>query len=649
MDVILGTAGHIDHGKTSLVRALTGIDCDRLDEEKKRGITIELGFAWLDLPDGRRLGIVDVPGHERFVKNMVAGASGVDFVLLVIAADEGVMPQTREHLEICSLLGVRTGLVALTKVDMVDGEWLAAVEEDVKNALKGTFLANAPIVHVSSLTGAGLDELREEIFSQIEKLGERPKTDIFRLPVDRVFSMKGFGTVVTGTLVSGSCSQGEKLCIMPGGKTAKARSLQVHNEQVEAAHQGQRCAVNLQGLDVGDIQRGDVVARPDTLFPSQSWYVRLNCLKSSPLPIRNRSEVHFHHGSKECLARIVFLDREKLEPGESALAQVKFDQPIAAIYGDHCVIRSHSPLRAIGGGIVISPLPSALRKRLPDYARKLALLQELGAPDMIDSALLAPKTPETLTNLCLGLCDAPGADTRHLKVMTALPEADLDSALARLQASGAAFCWDASEGCWICSEELQKCLAQCRESMEALHKREPLRSNFPPSSIIAGWGSQLPEKFTQALLELAVGRGLLAQDGTGLKLAAHTVNFSKSDAKILDSLAKKIAAGGMAPPFIKEIIEESGWDLKKIQPMLNYLCDTGQLLKIQEGVYYSKKEFEQIVEKIRAWFETNPELEIGDFREILCLSRKYAIPVLEYLDASRVTYRAGNKRRLRKN
>lgn len=377
MAVVLGTAGHIDHGKTSLVRALTGMDCDRLGEEKRRGITIELGFAWLDLPDGERLGIVDVPGHERFVKNMVAGAAGVDFVMLVIAADEGVMPQTREHLEICSLLGINSGFVAMTKIDMVDSEWLALVEEDIRRFLEGTFLESAPLFPVSSATGLGLDALKAYILQNAAAQPSRRRSDIFRLPVDRVFSMKGHGTVITGTVVSGALNSGAEACFMPPALPSRARGMQRHGKSVDKVSAGQRCAVNVQGLEVTDIERGFVLAKPGELFPSKRWLLRLTCLASAPRPLRQRVEIHFHHGTRECPARVVFRDRDKLAPGETALAEARFPEEMVGIFGDHCVLRAYAPLRTVAGGVLISPLPPELRRKDPELADKLRLLEQL--------------------------------------------------------------------------------------------------------------------------------------------------------------------------------------------------------------------------------------------------------------------------------
>lgn len=649
MNAILGTAGHIDHGKTTLVRALTGIDCDRLEEEKKRGITIELGFAWLDLPDGARVGIVDVPGHERFIKNMVAGAAGVDCVLLTVAANEGVMPQTREHVEICSLLGARSGVVALTKIDTVDEELAQLAQEEVQDALAGTFLAQAPIVPVSSATGQGLDSLRAAIGRLLAELSPRSGTDIFRLPVDRVFSLKGFGTVVTGTIVSGQCARGELLRAYPGDKLSRARSLQAHNEAVEEARAGQRCAINLQDLEVADIERGDVMGKPGELFPSRRWFIQLHCLKSSPLPIRQRMEAHFHHGARECLAKIILTDRDVLEPGQSALAEARFPAPLAAVYGDHCVLRAHSPLRAIGGGIVVCPLPPPLRRRDRDYPEKMALLRELGQTEAANPALPAPMPPQQRARLCLDLYAAPGVDFARLRVLTGLAREPLAQALRSLAESGQSICWDEAAGGWIGAPAMEACLQKCRKRLEELHAADPYKPGFAPSALFNGWGDHLPAKFTQAALRLGVQRGLFTQEGAGLRLATHKTRLGRQDAEIIKTLLERVRADAFAPPFIRALLEEYGWDAKKTQSLLKYLLATGQIVKIQDDLYYGKEEFQRLLAALREWFANHEELEVGDLKTILGITRKHAIAVLEYLDAERVTSRVGNKRRLRKS
>ena len=356
--LVMGTAGHVDHGKTALIKRLTGVDTDRLKEEKERGITIELGFASLTLPGGRTLGVVDVPGHERFVRNMVAGAAGIDLVVLVIAADEGVMPQTREHLHICTLLGIRKGFVALTKIDMVDEEWLELVREDVRMFLRGTFLEDAPVVPVSSLTGAGFPELLLIIGKTADEVEEGADVGLFRLPVDRVFTIKGFGTVVTGTLVSGKVGTGEEVEISPFGLRARVRGIQVHNRTVETAEAGQRTAINLQGIDREMVERGHVLTGPGSLTASQ----RLDCiyrhLSGAGRKLKNRTLVRFHTGTSEVMARMILLDRDELEPGEECCVQLVLEAPLAAVAGDRFVVRSYSPVTTIGGGVIVDPLPA---------------------------------------------------------------------------------------------------------------------------------------------------------------------------------------------------------------------------------------------------------------------------------------------------
>lgn len=645
MDAILGTAGHIDHGKTSLIRALTGINCDRLDEEKRRGITIELGFAWLDLPDGRRLGIIDVPGHERFVRNMVAGATGIDCMLLVIAADEGVMPQTREHLDICSLLGVRSGIVAITKTDMVEPDWLEMVEEDVRASLKGTFLENAPILPVSSSSGEGLGELRAAIFTLVNSLKPRNGTDLLRLPVDRVFTLKGFGTVITGTIISGNVQQGEELCLTPSGASVRARSLQVHGHPMEQAHTGQRCAINLLGVDVEDVKRGDVVARQGTLFPSRRWVVNLTCLPSSPLPIRQRMEAHFHHGARECAARIVFRDREELAPGEQAIAELHFSEPMAGVFGDHCVLRAHSPLRTIAGGIVLNPLPPLLRKKDPAFERKLSLFERL--------ARLAQSSGQTeqteLVEIALELCGLPGADVKRLAALTAMPCGALNTALAELQKAGRAICWDQEEHWWAGKDAFESSISSCRLRAEELHGREPLKGYFAHKAFQAGWGDNLPSKYCQQVINAALKRGILKQEANGLKLAEHKISLNEDQSELISSFLQSFEKGDSCPPTLKELCEQLGIDARKAMPLVTHLCETGQLVKIQEGLYYHKPALEKIIGGVKSWFGTHDSLDIGDMKTIFGISRKFAIPLLEYLDASRITIREGNVRKLRKS
>ncbi|MDP6179894.1 MAG: selenocysteine-specific translation elongation factor, partial [Desulfatiglandales bacterium] len=365
--VILGTAGHIDHGKTSLIKALTGIDTDRLKEEKERGITIELGFAHMELPGGQLLGIVDVPGHEKFVKNMVAGATGIDLVALIVAADEGVMPQTREHLEICQLLNTKQGLVVLTKIDMVEPDWLELVREDVADFLSGTFLSRAPIVEVSSVTGEGLQELVQVLDTLVRELPERGMGNFFRLPIDRIFTMKGFGTVITGTTISGEIQTGDEVTIYPQGLSSRIRGIQAHNRELNEVRAGQRTAINLQGLEKGQIQRGYIIAAKDSLRSTFMIDVLLELLPSAPRKLKNRARVRIHTGTSEIISTVILLDRDELRQGDTCFAQIGLEQPTAILPRDRYVLRSYSPVRTIGGGEILSALPRR-RKRFSEAA-----------------------------------------------------------------------------------------------------------------------------------------------------------------------------------------------------------------------------------------------------------------------------------------
>jgi selenocysteine-specific elongation factor len=462
--IILGTAGHIDHGKTSLIRALTGIDTDRLKEEKERGITIELGFAHLELPDGRRLGIVDVPGHEKFVKNMVAGATGIDLVALVIAADEGVMPQTREHLEICSLLKIKHGLVVLTKVDMVDKDWLELVREDVSEYLSETFLADAPMAEVSSVTGEGIPELIELISQLTQKIPERDMGHLFRLPIDRVFTMKGFGTVITGTSVSGSIRTGEDVTVYPQGITSKIRGIHVHNEAVEEVHAGLRTAINLQGIEKMMLQRGNVVATKDSLRATYMLDVVLDLLPSAPRKLKNRAKARFHAGTAEIISTVVLLDRDELNPGETCLAQIRLDAPTTVLKGDRYVLRSYSPVRTIGGGQILHPLPGK-KKRFQER-----VLNEL---KMLDKG----EDQETI-EIFVSLGRFQGVGEEELSFLMNMSRKKLTEQLNALKAKQRIIRFDKERGTMIHADFMEKARNELLETLSQYHKDFPLKQGL---------------------------------------------------------------------------------------------------------------------------------------------------------------------------
>ena len=638
MPVIMGTAGHIDHGKTTLIKALTGIDCDRLAEEKKRGITIELGFAFMDLPGGARLGVIDVPGHERFVKNMVAGAAGIDFVMLVIAADEGVMPQTREHLDICTLLGVETGVVALTKTDMVDADWLAMVTDDVRAGLAGTFLADAPIFHVSSHTGAGLPELRAALAELAAGFAPRRRSDLARLPIDRVFTLRGHGTVVTGTLIAGAFRLGEDVQLYPTDTRSKIRGLQSHGETVEESPAGRRTAVNLAGLEVEDIERGEVLARPGTLFPDTLWEVELTCLASAPRAIKHRTEVHFHHGTRELLARVHLLDREKLEPGQTAVCQMRFPEPLAGVYGDRVVVRAGAPLRTMAGGRVLSPM-----------GRKIKRFDEAAAPVL---AAMATATGAALAALQLSRAGAEGLGFSRLMTLTDLESKALDKALAALCDKGGAALVDrdGKEGRhFVHGAVLADLSRSLADFMAAYHAREPLRLGISRSELASTWGKALSPKLFHFVVERQLRAGTLATEQDVLRLAGHKVSLASDQAKLRGILLAAYQKGGLTPPNVKDILEPVHLTFKEAQPVYKVLMDEGRIVKAQEGMYFCAEAIAALIEKVRAYYAAGAtDMGPAEFRELTGLSRKFLIALLEYLDKEKVTVRVGDKRQLRK-
>lgn len=634
MSVIMGTAGHIDHGKTSLIRALTGIDCDRLGEEKRRGITIELGFAYVDLPGGERMGIVDMPGHERFVRTMVAGASGIDFVMLVISADEGVMPQTREHLEICTLLGVRHGIVALTKIDMVDADMLELATEDVREFLKGTFLEGAPIFPVSSVTGEGLDALRAAIAEQSRRQPRR-RSDLFRLPVDRVFSLKGHGTVVTGTLVSGSAACGDEVELLPSGRRSHIRSIQSHGEGQEKAEAGHRISLNLHGLSVEDISRGDVVTHVGTMKNSRRWIVELTCLASSPRGLRHRGEIHFHHSARELAARLYFYDRDRLEPGDTALVEVHFSEPVAGVFADRCIVRAFSPLRTVAGGSILYPLDTAPRRSHIDEAMQKRLLS------------LPDADAETRIAVQLELAGCFGATLSDLSILTDLGGRQLEKQIQAMSGKGGAFCWDKDAKCWISPVWLERLMERALAATEAFHRKNPLEHGMAKGVILAGMGAGVPPKLAHYVLERLLRSGRLMAEGELLRLPEHKVSLADDQQALKEALLKAHLATPLMPPNHTELFAELGISARQAQPIFKILVGEGALVKIKEDLYYLSSVMEELRQKVRDFLASHAEITPGDFRDISGISRKNGIALLEHFDKEQLTMRVGDKRVLR--
>lgn len=628
--VIIGTAGHVDHGKTLLVKALTGIDTDRLVEEKKRGITIDLGFAHLDFEDGTQAGLVDVPGHEKFIKNMLAGAGGIDLAMLVVAADEGFMPQTVEHLGILSLLGIREGLVVITKADMVDPEWVEMIAEDVRERVKGTFLEGKPIMTVSAYTGQGIAELRQHLHKLVKDAAEKNLRTPFRLPVDRVFSVDGFGTVVTGTLIEGSVRKDEIAELVPSGLRAKVRSIQVHGKDTDTACAGQRVAMNLAGLKKTDVQRGDTVARLDTVKTSRMLDVRLQNLKNSQRTILTQSQVHFYHGASVMLAKVVLLDRESLLPGDSCYAQLRLTEPLASKRGDRFVIRFYSPLETIGGGVILDEAP--LRHKAGDSSVLEALaIRESGSGNQ--------KLVQVIAGFGYAL-----PNKQKLCGELNLEEGELQEQLEELVALGKVL--ELLPDRYLAASVLDQAWDGCRKLLEAYHAANPLHA-----------GMKLAE-LRQKLLpgtELTVADGVLAELAAEGRIkrvadryamAEFTVHFTKRQNAIRDKLLQTYRKADLEVPGVDEVypmfLPKEKEDCKQV---LESLISSGQLVMLTPQLYYHHQTFDRVLEQTRAFFAEKEELTLAEFRDMLGTSRKYALAVLEYYDRNKMTKKEGDIRR----
>ena len=629
--LVLGTAGHIDHGKTSLVKALTGIDTDRLKEEKERGITIELGFAHLQLPSGGLLGIVDVPGHEKFVKNMVAGATGIDLVALVIAADEGVMPQTREHLEICQLLSIRHGLVVLTKIDMVDQDWLALVKEDVSAYLSKTFLAGVPIVEVSSLTGQGIDTLIQVLDKMVQAIPEREAGHIFRVPIDRVFTMKGFGTVITGTTASGKIRTGDEVTIYPQGIHSRVRGLHVHNKEIMEVHAGLRTAINLQGLERSVIERGNVVASKDSLRPTRIVDVYLQYLSSAPRKLKNRSRVRFHTGTSEIIATVILLDRDILDPGAECFAQIRLDAPTAVLRSDRYVLRSYSPVRTVGGGEILNPLPKK-RKRLSEaVVTEMKTLRE-GEPREVVEVFVAS-----------GLFD--GLVESELSVLTNINKKRLDEILQALKAQKRLVSYDKEGGLLIHAEYLKRAREEILDTLQEYHRAYPLKSGLAKEELRSRTTGSRNLKLFNYLMNHLSEEGTIVLEKEVVRLRAHRITLAYDQEKARQQLEAIYIKGGLQPPYFKEVKDTlpPGSD-----QVLELMVKEGVLAKIKEDLYFHRSAIQELLAKMVDFLKKHGEITTPQFKDMTAASRKYAIPLIEYFDRSQVTVRVGDKRVLRK-
>ncbi|MGE5894989.1 MAG: selenocysteine-specific translation elongation factor [bacterium] len=621
--IIMGTAGHIDHGKSALVKALTGTDPDRLKEEKERGITIDLGFADLSYPDGLDVGIVDVPGHERLVRNMLAGAGGIDIVLFVIAADEGIMPQSREHLAICNLLNIKSGLVALTKSDLVDKDWLDLVIEEVREFVKGTFLEGTEIIPVSSKTGHNLDQLKEKIHAIALRTEPKRSNGLFRLPIDRVFTLKGFGTVVTGTALSGSLSVDDAVEIQPSGVRSKVRGLQSHGQTIRTAHAGQRVAINLQGVEKDEIGRGDVVVPPDKIIPTRVLDTAITLLRESP-EVKSRSQVHLHIGTSEVIARVILYNAASISEGEKAYCQLRLQDKIIVMAGDRFVIRRLSPVETIGGGIVLDSVPSRRRKK--DSIDDLVVFDTKPLKEKLSAKLRSMGSQGMTVNSLEGWIDEQRDAIRE--------------SMETLKREGVVLLIDTT----LFHREVFTGLQQSLTGiLRKFHRENPLKPGMPKEEVRRKL--RMENRMFMSFLSRIPD---IVASGEDVRLKDFTITMSGVDEAAKGKIYDMIHRNLFKPPSKEEVAKALSKDVKEIGDILKILVKEGKAVRINDSIYLSKENADKLLDRLKEFFSKKQEMTVAEFRDFLDTTRKYALPYLEYLDTAKITIRVGEGRKLLK-
>ncbi len=625
--VIIGTAGHIDHGKTALVKALTGTNTDRLKEEQERGITIELGYAFLT----DNIAFIDVPGHERFIKNMVAGVATVDFALLVVAADDGVMPQTHEHFDILQLLGIEDGVVAITKCDLAEDDWMDLVEEDIKGMVRGSFLEGKPIVRVDSLSGSGVEEMRETLIQLAARKREQASGSIFRLPIDRVFSVKGFGTVVTGSALSGSVAVEDRLELLPKGTSVRVRGMESQGKQVQVATRGMRAALNLSQVSVEDIARGDLLATPSRLRPTFMLDAECRILETSPVPLTQRQRIRLHLGTKEVMARSVILDQEKIEPGQEGLVQFRLEEPTATQRLDRYVIRRYSPQITIGGGRILDANPQKHRKRHEQEV--VTSLKQLGEAK-IEQLVKRLLVKEQVLNV------------EDLVTMSGLSAEQVEEVVGELGMEGEVIELEAKGAVYLCHNSVfLEFKEQLTAKLEGFHKKNRLRPGAKRGEILKSIKSDLPEFLAKHFLEVCFASAVIKSPGSDL-LAVHgfDVVLTKKEQAALGEMETAIENGLFKPPDLVVLAQDQSLDEKTARTLLQVLVDQGTAVLLDKKLYFHSAVVSQGAIKLKETFATTPELTMSGFRTLVDTSRKYALPLLNYYDSLGYTIRKGDVR-----
>lgn len=630
-NIIIGTAGHIDHGKTTLIKALTGKDTDTSKEEKERGISINLGFTYFDLPSKRRAGIIDVPGHEKFVKNMLAGISGVDIVLMVIAADEGIMPQTREHFEILQLLNVKKGIIVLTKTDMVDSEWIEMIEEDLRSYFKGTFLENSPIHKVSSKTKEGIDLLIGDIDKLTEEISEKDVEGHFRLPVDRAFSVSGFGTVITGTIISGSVRVGDTVEIYPNNIKTKIRSIQIHGESKEVGEAGQRCALNLSNVKLSEVKRGDVISGEGLMECSMIIDCKLYYLKSMDKPLLNRQRVRLYHGTNEILCRVIILDREELNPGESTFVQLRLESELTSQRNDRFVIRNYSPMYTIGGGIIINPVSKKTKRFDKDYIEELKIKESGKTEGILESAIkkMSKDFPEITT-----LVKALGKN-----------EQNIEGNIEELVSQGKVIKLTSVDNpIYIHKDYIESRKKDIINILKAYHLKNPLKIGMGKEEVKNKiFGIKLKQKAYDEILNILKEEKAVRFSENFLFLYDFDIKLSKEQEAIKNKIIYEYKKGEFNPPKISDIMNDEK-DKKTFKMVYDMLVDNGTLIKLSLDSILLKEYYDRGKDKIVKHIKEKGKLSTSEGREILNTNRKTAVSLLEHMDSLKITKRVENDR-----
>ncbi|MFT3912770.1 MAG: selenocysteine-specific translation elongation factor [Anaeromyxobacteraceae bacterium] len=640
--VVLGTAGHIDHGKTALVRALTGVDTDRLAEEKRRGITIELGFAHLALPNGTVAGVVDVPGHERFVRAMAAGAGGIDLVMLVVAADEGLMPQTREHLDICRLLGVPAGIVVVTKSDLLSGlgaDWLGLLEEEIRAATKGSFLEAAPIVPVSAVSGDGIPRLLEELAKLAAAVPERPADGPLFLPLDRAFSLKGFGTVVTGTLLSGELAPEDEVVLLPGHPTPlRVRSVQVHGKPAPKALAGQRTAVNLPGVETSAVHRGQVLVKPGVVPASSLLDVEVALLEAAPGPLRHRAKLLLHVGTMQAQCAVSWLDRAELAPGGAAFGQLRLMEPVAALPGQRFILRGFAALEGRGhtvaGGRILGVAAPRRRRGRPEPLQALKVLAT-GEPDARLATVLEGAGPAGL--------EAPALQGR-----TALAAKAVQAGLERLGARGAAVLFDREKRAWAGGQVAAELSRRIVAAVDAFHAAHPLEAGVGREALRGRLPPVVDPRLFQRLLAGLAEKGELVVEGDAVRRKGHTAAAAGGAGGALkDRVAEVLAKGGLTPPWLNELPAAAGASTGDVAAVLKLLLAEGKVVRASAELWFDAAAVAGLKDRLVGHLKAHKEITTQAFKDLVGATRKHVIPLAEYFDREKVTLRVGEKRILR--